>query len=46
MRALAERLADGRLKAHVSKTYPFDQLPDALREVEEGHATGKIVVVV
>lgn len=46
MQALAERLADGRLKVEVSKTYPFDQLPDALREVEKGHVLGKVVVVV
>ena len=45
MTALAERLADGRLRAHVSNTYPFDQLPDAMREVEGGSTRGKTVVV-
>ena len=42
--ALAERLADDRLRSHVSRTYPFAQLPDALREVEGGKTLGKIVV--
>ena len=44
MRALAERLADGRLHAHVSKVYPFDELADAMRHVEEGSTEGKVVV--
>ncbi len=44
MISLAERLADGRLKAHVSKTFPFSELPDALRYVEEGGTEGKVVV--
>lgn len=42
--ALAERLADGRLRSHVAHTYPFAQLPDALREVAGGKIQGKIVV--
>ena len=46
MRALAERLADGRLKPHVSKTYAFANLPDAMRELEEGSTRGKIIVEV
>ena len=46
MQALAERLADGRLKPHVSKTYAFANLPDAMRELEEGSTRGKIIVEV
>jgi len=45
MQALADRLAAGRLKPHVSQTYPFDRLQEALRELERGHTRGKIVVV-
>lgn len=44
MKALAERLADGRLTSHVSRTYPFDQLPDALRDLAGGSTQGKIIV--
>lgn len=44
--AIAERLADGRLHSHVSQTFPFAQLPDALRQVETGKTQGKVVVVV
>ncbi len=42
--ALAERLADGRLRSHVARTFPFAELPAALREVEGGKTQGKIVV--
>ena len=42
--AIAERLADGRLRSHVARTYPFAQLPDALRAVETGKTQGKIVI--
>lgn len=46
MRAIAERLADGRLKPTVSRTFPFADLPAALREVEGGSTRGKVVVTV
>ena len=46
MQSLAERLADGRLKPLVSKTYPFANLPAALRELEGGSTRGKIIVEV
>ena len=42
--ALAERLADGRLRSHVAATFPFAQLTDALRQIETGKTQGKIVV--
>jgi NADPH:quinone reductase-like Zn-dependent oxidoreductase len=34
----------GKLKLVISQTFPFAQAPDAIRLLEEGHATGKIVV--
>ncbi|WP_116125230.1 NADP-dependent oxidoreductase [Lewinella sp. IMCC34183] len=46
MISLAARLSDGRLKAHVSQTYPFDQLPHALTDLEAGGTQGKRIVVV
>lgn len=42
--AIADRLADGRIRSHVSQTFPFAQLPDALRVVESGKTQGKVVV--
>ncbi|RTQ47814.1 NADP-dependent oxidoreductase [Hymenobacter gummosus] len=44
MQELAARLADGRLRAHVSATRPFAELPAALGLVETGRTQGKVVV--
>ncbi|HTT26283.1 MAG TPA: NAD(P)-dependent alcohol dehydrogenase [Thermoplasmata archaeon] len=41
LRSLVEA---GRLTPVIDRTYPFSQLPDALRYLAEGHARGKIVV--
>ncbi len=42
--AVAEMVADGKLDPHVTATYPLDEADRALREVENGHARGKIVI--
>ncbi|GLX92401.1 zinc-binding dehydrogenase [Herbidospora sp. NEAU-GS84] len=42
--AVADLVADGVLDPHVTATYPLDQADRALREVENGHAQGKIVI--
>ena len=44
--AVAGLLAGGKLKAHVSQTFPFSQLPDAMRQIATGKTQGKIVVTV
>lgn len=46
LEAVAQLVVDGVLDPKVTATYPFDEAPQALRSVEEGHATGKIVLVV
>ncbi|WP_245327354.1 NADP-dependent oxidoreductase [Hymenobacter fodinae] len=39
-------LADaGKLKIQVSQTYPLEQVPEAFRQIETHHTTGKIVIV-
>jgi NADPH:quinone reductase-like Zn-dependent oxidoreductase len=43
---VATLVAEGHLKPFVTTTYPLDQAPEALREVEDGHASGKIVIEV
>lgn len=41
----AGELADaGKLEPHVQEVIALDQVPDAHRQLEEGHTTGKIVV--
>ena len=37
---------EGKLKPVIEKTCPFEELPQALGYVEEGHAHGKVVVAV
>ena len=41
---LTEYLDDGRVVPVVDRTYPFAEIPAALRYQEDGHASGKVVV--
>ncbi len=43
---LADLVQAGKLKPVIDRTYPFSQLPEAIRYLEEGHARGKVVVTV
>ena len=49
-RADLERLAQlteaGELTPVIGKTYPLHQAPDAMRDLEAGHARGKLVITV
>ena len=46
LRALAELIEAGQVTPVVGKTYPLVDAAEALRELERGHARGKIVVTV
>lgn len=46
MRHIAEMLANGSLKVHVDKTFPFDKIPEAHNQLENGKVRGKIVALV
>lgn len=35
---------DGKLRPAVDRRYSFDEVPDAIRYLEEGHSRGKIVI--
>jgi len=39
-------MAAGKLKPFVEKTYPMAETANALREFEEGHARGKLVITI
>jgi NADPH:quinone reductase-like Zn-dependent oxidoreductase len=41
---LAELIAAGALRPVIDRRYPFSELPEALRYLEEGRARGKVVV--
>src|SRR6266404_5733164 len=43
---LADLVQTGKVKPVIDRTYPFNQLPEAMRYLEEGHARGKVVVTV
>lgn len=46
MAIIAEWLAEGILKAHVSKTFAFEEMARAHEAVESGRTVGKVVVLV
>ena len=43
---LADLIQTGKVKPVIDKTYPLNQLPEAMRYLEEGHARGKVVLTV
>jgi len=46
MKEIASMLESGSMKAHIDKIYPFEQIPLAHQELENGKVRGKIVVTV
>jgi len=46
LEAMRELLASGKVKPVIDRQYPLSQTADALRYLGEGHAQGKIVIVV
>jgi NADPH:quinone reductase-like Zn-dependent oxidoreductase len=46
LQALAEMIEAGTVTPVVGRTYPLVDAPEAVRELERGHARGKVVVVV
>ena len=38
---LADMMQSGKVKPVIDRTYKLDQLPDAIRYVEQGHAEEK-----
>jgi len=43
--AIFERFADGTFTQHVARTYPFEDVQQAHREMEKGEHIGKLVLV-
>ena len=43
---IKELLEAGKVKPVIDRCYPFDQVTDAIRYLEEGHAQGKVVITV
>ena len=43
---LTELIEAGKLTPVIDRTYPLSETPEAMRHVSEGHARGKVVIVV
>ncbi|MGH2358266.1 MAG: NAD(P)-dependent alcohol dehydrogenase, partial [Candidatus Limnocylindria bacterium] len=43
---LKELIEAGKVTPVIDRTYPFDQIPEAIRHVEGGHVRGKVVITV
>jgi len=43
---LADMMQTGKLKPVIDRTYKLDQVSDAIRYLEQGHARGKVVITV
>jgi NADPH:quinone reductase-like Zn-dependent oxidoreductase len=46
LQVLEELIRAGRLRPLVDRTYPLDQVPEAIRHLLEGHGRGKVVITV
>ncbi|TDB80507.1 NAD(P)-dependent alcohol dehydrogenase [Actinomadura sp. KC216] len=44
LRLLADLMDKGEVTPVIDRTYPFDQIPEALRYIEKGHARGKVAI--
>jgi NADPH:quinone reductase-like Zn-dependent oxidoreductase len=43
---LCELIAAGTLKPVIDRTYPLDEVPDAMRYFDAGKARGKIAIII
>ncbi|MEU8244908.1 NAD(P)-dependent alcohol dehydrogenase [Nonomuraea sp. NPDC048916] len=43
---LTEFIQDGKLTPVIDRSYPFEEIPAAIRYQEQGHAPGKVVITV
>ena len=41
---LSEQIVAGKLIPVIDRTYPLDEVPEAIRHWEQGHARGKTVI--
>lgn len=42
--ALAELMQSGKVKPVIDRTYKLNEVPEAIRYLEEGHARGKVII--
>lgn len=44
LRFIASLLESGKIKSVIDRTFPFDQLKEAIQYQEKGHASGKVII--
>lgn len=44
LETLAALIRDGKIKAHIEKTYSYEQIPEAINYIEAMHTRGKVVM--
>jgi len=44
LKALAELIDKGKIKAHIHQVYPYSKIPEAIAFIEEMHTPGKVVM--
>jgi NADPH:quinone reductase-like Zn-dependent oxidoreductase len=42
---LAELLESGKVVPVIDRCYPFNETPEAIRYLEQGHAQGKVIIM-
>jgi NADPH:quinone reductase-like Zn-dependent oxidoreductase len=42
--ALVDLIATGKLSPAIDRRYPLEEVVDALRHVDDGHAKGKVII--
>ena len=43
---IKEWMQQKKVRSVIDRRYPLEQVPDAIRYLEEGHARGKVIVTV
>lgn len=43
---VTELIQAGKIRTVIDRTYPFNEIPEAMRYVSDGHAKGKVVITV
>ena len=44
LNAITEYILAGKVRPVIDRTYPFDEIPEAMQYVSDGHAKGKVVI--
>jgi NADPH:quinone reductase-like Zn-dependent oxidoreductase len=45
IKRVTDLIAEGKVRPTIDRRYPLDQVVDALRWVDDGHARGKVLVI-